>query len=162
MNITDRPCVRITPGDQKWGLFDEIRSIEWTGQSSPVAHVAWHAVGGRPNRPGRARQRASRSDLLAFIALLLVTTIDARTITEDLSEGESVEFNNQKITLMNLEKREDKVFIDFGEHEGKSVLEVADTLPDFYDYLIEEKNSGKCTIRRSKDKCYRLYVSLTN
>lgn len=54
---------------------------------------------------------------------------------------------------------EDKVFIDFGEHEGKSVLEVADTLPEFYDFLIESKSAGKCTIRRSKDKCFRLYVT---
>ena len=56
---------------------------------------------------------------------------------------------------------EDKVFIDFGEHEGKSILEVADTLPNFYEYLIEEKTNGNCMIRRSKDKCYRLYVSRT-
>lgn len=54
---------------------------------------------------------------------------------------------------------EDKVYIDFGEHEGKSILEVADTLPEFYDFLIEKKNSGMCAIRRSKDKCFRLYVS---
>ena len=32
---------------------------------------------------------------------------------------------------------EDHVFIDFGEHEGKSVLEVSDTHPLFYDTLIE-------------------------
>lgn len=51
--------------------------------------------------------------------------------------------------------------IDFGEHEGKSVLEVADTMPDFYEYLIESKDSGHCTIRRSKDKLYRLYVTQT-
>lgn len=56
---------------------------------------------------------------------------------------------------------EDKVFIDFGEHEGKSVLEVADTLPDYYDFLIDKKGIGQCTIRRSKDKCFRLYVSQT-
>ena len=56
---------------------------------------------------------------------------------------------------------EDKVFVDFGEHEGKSILEVADTLPSFYEYLIEEKDNGNCMIRRSKDKCYRLYVSRT-
>ena len=56
---------------------------------------------------------------------------------------------------------EDKVFIDFGEHEGKSILEVADTLPEFYQYLIDKKETGKCTIRRSKDKCFRLYVSQT-
>ena len=54
---------------------------------------------------------------------------------------------------------EDKVFIDFGEHEGKSILEVADTMPGYYEYLIDQKNDGFCTIRRSKDKCFRLYVS---
>tara|TARA_Y100000996_G_C22455229_1_gene615621 strand:- start:382 stop:603 length:222 start_codon:yes stop_codon:yes gene_type:complete len=56
---------------------------------------------------------------------------------------------------------EDRVFIDFGEHEGKSVLEVADTLPDFYDYLIDKKTSGSCTIRRTKDKLYKLYLTPT-
>lgn len=56
---------------------------------------------------------------------------------------------------------EDKVFVDFGEHEGKSILEVADTLPEYYRYLIEKKLNGYCTIRRSKDKSFRLYVSNT-
>ncbi len=54
---------------------------------------------------------------------------------------------------------EDRVYIDFGEHEGKSILEVADTMPEFYDYLIDKKNTGCCAIRRSKDKSFRLYVS---
>ena len=53
---------------------------------------------------------------------------------------------------------EDRVVVDFGEHEGKSILEVSDTDPDFYDYLIEQKNAGRCTIRRSKDKVFRLYI----
>jgi hypothetical protein len=56
---------------------------------------------------------------------------------------------------------EDQVFIDFGEHEGKSILEVADTLPDYYDFLINRKEEGNCTIRRSKDKIFRLYVTRT-
>jgi hypothetical protein len=56
---------------------------------------------------------------------------------------------------------EELVYVDFGEHEGKSVLEVADTLPEFYEFLVESKEVGKCTIRRSKDKSYRLYVSQT-
>ena len=50
---------------------------------------------------------------------------------------------------------EEQVFVDFGEHEGKSVLEIADTLPDFYEFLMESKEDGKCTIRRSKDKIFR-------
>jgi hypothetical protein len=56
---------------------------------------------------------------------------------------------------------EDRVFIDFGEHEGKSVLEIADTLPLYYDFLINQKNDGMCAIRRCRDKIFRLYVSRT-
>ena len=56
---------------------------------------------------------------------------------------------------------EDRVFVDFGEHEGKSILEVADTEPDFYDYLIEQKNAGRCTIKRTKDKIFRLHIPST-
>jgi hypothetical protein len=54
--------------------------------------------------------------------------------------------------------KEEQVIIDFGEHEGKSVLEISDTNPDFYQYLIGQKDQGNFTIRRSKDKSYRLYV----
>lgn len=54
---------------------------------------------------------------------------------------------------------EDKVYIDFGEHEGKSVLEVADTLPEFYDYMLSNKEMGNFFIRRGKDKLYRLYIN---
>jgi len=56
---------------------------------------------------------------------------------------------------------EDQVFIDCGDHEGKSILEIADTLPDYYDFLIGRKNDGQCTIRRSRDKIFRLYVTTT-
>ncbi len=56
---------------------------------------------------------------------------------------------------------EELVYVDFGEHEGKSVLEIADTLPDFYEFLLESKEGGKCIIRRSKDKSFRLYVTQT-
>lgn len=56
---------------------------------------------------------------------------------------------------------EEQVYIDFGEHEGKSVLEVSDTNPDYYQYLIDCKDEGSATIRRNKDKSYRLYVSYT-
>ena len=56
---------------------------------------------------------------------------------------------------------EDQVFIDFGDHEGKSILEISDTNPEYYDFLIEKKNDGNCTIRRSRDKIFRLYVTHT-
>jgi len=55
--------------------------------------------------------------------------------------------------------QEDLVILDFGEHEGKSVMEVADTLPEYYSFLLEQKDEGRCTIRRSRDKSFRLYVS---
>lgn len=57
---------------------------------------------------------------------------------------------------------EENVFIDFGEHEGKSVLEISDTHPDFYTYLIDQREQGNFSIRRSKDKIFRLYVSATS
>lgn len=54
---------------------------------------------------------------------------------------------------------EDQVVIDFGEHEGKSVLEIADTRPEFYEFLIEQKDAGNFFIKRSKDKIFRLYIN---
>ncbi|HXH74461.1 MAG TPA: hypothetical protein VNJ08_05825 [Bacteriovoracaceae bacterium] len=57
---------------------------------------------------------------------------------------------------------EDKVVIDFGEFEGKSVLEIADTRPEFYQFLIEQKETGNFAIRRSKDKIFRLYIHQTH
>ena len=53
---------------------------------------------------------------------------------------------------------EETVVIDFGEHEGKSVLEIADTNPVFYQHLIDQKDDGNFSIRRTKDKIFRLYV----
>lgn len=53
---------------------------------------------------------------------------------------------------------EDKVYIDFGEHEGKSVLEISDNFPDFYTYMVGKKEKGNFFIRRNKDKSYRLYI----
>ena len=54
---------------------------------------------------------------------------------------------------------EDQVVIDFGEHEGKSVLQVNDEEPKFYDYLIEQKDTGNFSIRRDKYKTYKLYIN---
>ncbi len=56
---------------------------------------------------------------------------------------------------------EDQVFVDFGEHEGKSILEISDTEPEYYEFLIQKRSDGQCTIRRSKDKIFRLYVTQT-
>jgi hypothetical protein len=52
---------------------------------------------------------------------------------------------------------EEAVVIDFGEHEGKSVLEVCDEHPRYYSYLIEQREQGNFAIKRTKDKIYRLY-----
>lgn len=52
---------------------------------------------------------------------------------------------------------EESVVIDFGEHEGKSVLEVSDTDPTYYHFLIEQREKGNFAIKRSKDKVFRLY-----
>ena len=57
---------------------------------------------------------------------------------------------------------EDKVVLDFGEYEGKSVLEIADTRPDYYDFLLQQKESGNFAIRRTKDKIFRLYIHQTH
>jgi len=56
---------------------------------------------------------------------------------------------------------EETVVIDFGEHEGKSVLEVSDTHPDYYDFLIGQRAEGNFSIKRTKDKIFRLYVQNT-
>ena len=53
---------------------------------------------------------------------------------------------------------EEAVVIDFGEHEGKSVLEINDTCPDFYSFLVDQRESGNFSIRRMKNKEHRLYV----
>ena len=52
---------------------------------------------------------------------------------------------------------EDKVFIEEGKHYGKSVLEISDVDPEFYDFLIGRKQTGDFSIKRHKDKSYRLY-----
>lgn len=57
---------------------------------------------------------------------------------------------------------EEKVVIDFGEFEGKSVLEIADTKPDYYQFLLEQKETGNFAIRRTKDKIFRLYIHQTH
>jgi hypothetical protein len=54
---------------------------------------------------------------------------------------------------------EDTVVIDFGEHEGKSVLQVNDENPEFYSFLLEQKEQGNSMIKRTKDKTFKLYVT---
>lgn len=56
---------------------------------------------------------------------------------------------------------EDRVVIDFGEHSGKSVLQLNIEDHDYYDFLLEQKEEGNFFIKRNKDKIFRLYVSNT-
>jgi broad specificity phosphatase PhoE len=54
---------------------------------------------------------------------------------------------------------EDLVIIDFGKYEGKSVQEIAELDPDFYQRLASEKENGVFAIRRHRDKTFRLYIN---
>jgi broad specificity phosphatase PhoE len=54
---------------------------------------------------------------------------------------------------------ENLVIIDFGKYEGKSVQEVANLDPVFYEKLATERESGVFAIRRHRDKTFRLYIN---
>ncbi len=54
---------------------------------------------------------------------------------------------------------ENKVIIDFGKYEGRTVQEIAELDPDFYQRLATEKDSGVFAIRRHRDKSFRLYIN---
>ncbi|OFZ83146.1 MAG: hypothetical protein A2583_13000 [Bdellovibrionales bacterium RIFOXYD1_FULL_53_11] len=54
---------------------------------------------------------------------------------------------------------EEIVIIDFGKYEGKSVHEIAELDPVFYDKLKSQKESGSFAIRRHRDKTFRLYIN---
>lgn len=50
---------------------------------------------------------------------------------------------------------ENLVIIDFGKHEGKTVFQIAEEDPDFYQVLVTQKDNF--AIRRHRDKSFRLY-----
>lgn len=54
---------------------------------------------------------------------------------------------------------EKHVIIDFGKYEGRTVQEVAELDPAFYDRLASEKENGVFAIRRQRDKTFRLYIN---
>ena len=56
---------------------------------------------------------------------------------------------------------EEQVVVDFGEYEGKSVMDIAETEPEFYQYLLKQKEIGNFAIRRTKDKIFKLYLAVT-
>ena len=49
--------------------------------------------------------------------------------------------------------------IDFGKYEGKTVFEMSEIDPDFYQKLASEKENGVFAIRRHRDKTFRLYIN---
>ena len=57
---------------------------------------------------------------------------------------------------------EDEVVIDFGIHEGKSVMEVSDTHPEFYQLMIKFKDEkfSEFNIRRGQHKHYLLNMNI--
>ncbi len=54
---------------------------------------------------------------------------------------------------------EGQVIIDFGKYVGKSVQEVSEIDPVFYEKLAHQKENGIFAIRRHKDKTFRLYLN---
>ena len=54
---------------------------------------------------------------------------------------------------------ENQVVIDFGKYEGKTIEEVAKIDQEFYGRLVSAKDSGSFSIRRQRDKSFRLYVN---
>lgn len=54
---------------------------------------------------------------------------------------------------------ETNVVIDFGKHEGRTVAELASVDPSFYEKLKTERETGAFSIRRFRDKTFRLYLS---
>jgi hypothetical protein len=58
---------------------------------------------------------------------------------------------------------EANVVIDYGEYQGRTVKEVQELDPDFYDSLIEQKGVGVYAIKREAhidgNKTFRLYLN---
>ncbi|MAF50610.1 MAG: hypothetical protein CMH64_00815 [Nanoarchaeota archaeon] len=72
-----------------------------------------------------------------FIVLLLATTIDAKSITEDLSPGESVILKNQNISLLKLDKKEDKVIMCIN---GQKTIVTEDKIKTVNNVIINVKS----------------------
>lgn len=54
---------------------------------------------------------------------------------------------------------EQLVVIDFGKYEGKTIHEISELDPSFYDRLAAERENGIFAIRRHRDKTFRLYIN---
>jgi len=58
---------------------------------------------------------------------------------------------------------EEDVILDYGVHAGKSVREIQESDPEFYENLMDQKGSGVYAIRREAQvdghKTFRLYLN---
>jgi len=54
---------------------------------------------------------------------------------------------------------EDQVVIDFGQYEGQSVFQINCDEPDYYGFLLHEKEKGNFFIKRAKNKEFKLYIN---
>jgi len=54
---------------------------------------------------------------------------------------------------------EESVILEFGEHEGRTIEDIAGIDPDFYQRLVDENQKGSFSIRRHRDKTFRLYLN---
>ncbi len=52
---------------------------------------------------------------------------------------------------------EEFVIIDFGRYLGKTVSEIAEADPEFYQRMVEQKDNF--AIRCHRDKTFRLYIN---
>lgn len=51
------------------------------------------------------------------------------------------------------------VILDFGEYEGRSVRDINEIDPNFYQKLVTDRETGRYAIRRHRDKTFRLYMN---
>ncbi|MDP3919113.1 MAG: hypothetical protein Q8Q35_04405 [Nanoarchaeota archaeon] len=56
--------------------------------------------------------------LFMFIALLLVTTIEARTLTEEVQIGNSITIDNQKVSVVSVDTKSNKAIICVNNVKG--------------------------------------------
>lgn len=55
--------------------------------------------------------------------------------------------------------QEADVILDFGKYEGCTIKEIQDKDPEYYQEMITQKDNGHYSIRRNKDKTFRLYLN---
>ena len=48
--------------------------------------------------------------------------------------------------------KEENVVLNFGEHQGKSIMAISADFPEYYEKLLEQKEKCNCFLKRGKDK----------